>query len=165
MRVLAIDPGYNRLGVAVLEKLPGQKEMLLYSAFVQTAKELSHANRLLNIATAIRKVADEFKPEAVALETLFFTTNRKTAISVAEARGAILVEAARAQLPIHEYTPLQIKVAVTGYGKSDKRQVTQMIKKLIALPEKKRFDDEYDAIAVGLTCLASERAGTNNWNK
>ncbi|HCB35617.1 MAG: crossover junction endodeoxyribonuclease RuvC [Candidatus Taylorbacteria bacterium RIFCSPHIGHO2_02_49_25] len=165
MRVLAIDPGYNRLGVAVLEKLPGQKEMLLYSACVQTAKELSHANRLLNIATAIRKVADEFKPEAVALETLFFTTNRKTAISVAEARGAILVEAARAQLPIHEYTPLQIKVAVTGYGKSDKRQVTQMIKKLIALPEKKRFDDEYDAIAVGLTCLASERAGTNNWNK
>ena len=78
---------------------------------------------------------------------------------VAEARGAVLVEAARAGLTACEYTPLQIKMAVTGYGKSDKKQVAEMVKKLIALPPQKRLDDEYVAIAVGLTCLAS-----NKWN-
>jgi len=155
MRILAIDPGYERLGIAVLEKLPKQKEMLLYSACVQTMKGLSHARRLLKIASELRKVKDEFNPEAAAIETLFFTTNQKTVMSVAEARGAILVEIARAKLPVYEYTPLQIKIAVTGYGRSDKRQVAEMVKKLVALPLSKRLDDEYDAIAVGLTCLAS----------
>lgn len=155
MRIIAIDPGYERLGVAVLEKLPKQKEILLYSACVQTLKSLPHAERLLKIATEVRKVIDEFEPEALAIETLFLAVNQKTVMPVAEARGAVLVEAARADLLVYEYTPLQIKIAVTGYGKSDKRQVTEMVKKLIVIPTQKRLDDEYDAIAVGLTCLAS----------
>lgn len=157
MRVLAIDPGYERLGVAVLEKLPKQKETLLYSACVQTSKTLPHAERLLKIAREVRKVIDEFGPDGCAIEKLFLAVNLKTAMPVAEARGAVLVEAARAGLAVNEYTPLQIKIAVTGYGKSDKRQVTEMVKKLITIPSGKRLDDEYDAVAVGLTCLASER--------
>jgi crossover junction endodeoxyribonuclease RuvC len=126
---------------------------------------------LAALVKEIARIIQEFKPEALAIEKLFFVTNQKTAISVAEARGAVLAEAARARLPVFEYTPLQVKIAVTGYGRSDKRQVTEMIKKLISLPEekshplgdlgtpftkgRKRLDDEYDAIAVGLTCLAS----------
>ncbi len=157
MRIIAIDPGYQRLGIAVLEKLPRQKETLLYSACVQTPKTLPHAERLLRIASEVRKVIDEFGPQALAIETLFLGSNQKTVMPVAEARGAILVEAARAGLSVYEYTPLQIKIAVTGYGRSDKKQVTEMVKRLIALPAGKRLDDEYDAIAVGLTCLASEK--------
>lgn len=155
MRILAIDPGYERLGIAVLEKMPRQKETLLYSSCVRTPKELPHAERLLRIATEVRKVIDEFEPEACVIETLFLAANQKTVMPVAEARGAVLVEAARAGLTVFEYSPLQIKIAVTGYGRSEKHQVTEMVKKLIFLPPKKRLDDECDAIAVGLTHLAS----------
>ena len=165
MRILAVDPGYERLGIAVLEKLSGQKEKLLYSACIQTPKILPHAERLLKISEEVRKVIGEYEPSACAIETLFLAVNQKTAMPVAEARVAVLVEAARAGLTVHEYTPLQIKIAVTGYGKSDKKQVMEMVKKLIALPPAKRLDDEYDAIAVGLTCLACERTGTRNWNR
>lgn len=157
MRIIAIDPGYDRLGIAVLEKLPRQKETLLYSACVETQKTLPHAERLLKIADEVRKVIDEFEPKVFAIETLFLATNQKTVMPVAEARGAVLVEAARAGLTVYEYTPLQIKIAVTGYGRSEKYQVMEMVNKLIALPVGKRLDDEYDAIAVGLTCLASEK--------
>ncbi len=156
MRVLAIDPGYERLGVAVLEKLPKQKEILLYSACIQTAKTLPHSERLLKIADEAAKVIRDYGPQALAIETLFLSVNQKTAMPVAEARGAVLAEAARRGLAVFEYTPLQVKCAVTGYGKSDKRQVAEMVARLIALPAKKRLDDEYDAIAIGLTCLATE---------
>jgi crossover junction endodeoxyribonuclease RuvC len=90
----------------------------------------------------------------MAIEKLFFETNTKTAMVVAEARGVLLYEGARAQLSIFEYTPLEIKVAVTGYGKSDKQGVMDMVPRLIALPVRKMIDDEVDAIAVALTCFA-----------
>ncbi len=164
MRIIAIDPGYERLGIAVLEKLPKQKETLLYSSCLQTSKTLPHAERLLKITNEVKKVIVKYKPETLAIEKLFLSVNQKTAMPVTEARGAILVEAARAKLAVYEYTPLQVKVAVTGHGKSDKRQVAEMVKRLIMLPAfakamagkppKKRRDDEYDAIAIGLTCLA-----------
>lgn len=154
MRIIAIDPGYERLGIAVLEKLPKQKETLLYSACLQTLKTLSHAERLLKIAGEVKRVIVKYEPEALAIEKLFLAVNQKTVMPVAEARGAVLVEAARSCLSVFEYTPLQVKVAVTGYGKSDKKQVAEMVKRLIVLPPSKRLDDEYDAIAIGLTCLA-----------
>lgn len=173
MRIIAIDPGYARLGIAVLEKLARQKESVLYSSCIQTPRTLVHEKRLLAIANAVAKTIAEWKPDALAIETLFLHTNHKTAMAVAEARGAILTEAAGAGLTVYEYTPLQIKIAVTGYGRSDKRQVTEMVKKLIVIPELKslpsedggtpfrkgriKLDDEYDAIAVGLTCLATIR--------
>jgi len=102
-------------------------------------------------------VIETYTPKALALENLFFTNNQKTAITVAEARGVILYQAAIHGLPVYEYGPGQIKVAVTGYGKSDKEQIISMIPRLIGIQKTITHDDEYDAIAVGLTCFATER--------
>jgi crossover junction endodeoxyribonuclease RuvC len=157
MRILAIDPGYERLGIAIIEKNPKEKEVLVYSDCFKTDKKLSHHERLGFIGTEIDRVIKEFKPEALSMENLFFTTNQKTAIAVAEARGVILYEAAKNNLRVYEYGPGEIKVAVTGYGKSDKEQVIAMIPRLIKVEKAIKYDDEYDAIAVGLTCFAIER--------
>lgn len=159
MRILAIDPGYDRLGIAVVEKQNG-REVALFSACAVTDKKQMHHERLAHIGREVKKIIAEWKPEVLAIETLFLFSNQKTAMKVAEARGVILYEAARAGLLVFEYTPLQIKIAVTGYGRSDKRQVTEMVKKLISLPFQKRLDDEYDALAIGLTCLATEKFST-----
>jgi crossover junction endodeoxyribonuclease RuvC len=156
MRILAIDPGYQRLGIAIIEKEVRGKETLVYSECFETDKKLPHSERLSLVAERLSEVIAEYSPEAVALETLFFSTNQKTAIKVAEVRGVILSEAARAGLKTYEYNPMQVKVAVTGYGKSDKGQVMFMTKKLLRV-NKDALDDEYDAMAIGLTCLASER--------
>lgn len=157
MRIIAIDPGYERLGVAVLEKASRGKEALLYSDCFKTDKELPHSERLGLIKNEIERVIGEYKPEALCLETLFFSVNTKTAIAVAEARGVILSEAAVHGLKVFEYGPGEIKVAVTGYGKSDKAAVISMVERLVKIDKKIKHDDEYDAIAVGLTCFARER--------
>lgn len=160
MRIIAIDPGYERLGIAVLEKKPREKETLLYSDCFKTDAKLPHAKRLGFIGAEIERVIGIYEPTALCLETLFFSNNQKTAITVAEARGVILYEAAKHELPVYEYGPGQIKVAVTGYGKSDKEQIISMIPRLVKIEkgaENIVHDDEFDAIAVGLTCFATER--------
>ncbi len=157
MKIISIDPGYERLGIAVIEKIPRAKETLLYSDCFKTDPKLPHCERLNLIGTEIGRVIAEFKPGALSLEDLFFTNNAKTAITVAEARGVILYEAAKNGLKVFEYGPGQIKVAVTGYGKSDKDAVIAMVNRLITIDKKIKHDDEYDAIAVGLTCFATER--------
>ncbi len=157
MRLISIDPGYERLGIAVLEKSPREKEALLYSDCFKTSAKMSQAERLGLIGTEIERVIAEYAPQALAIETLFFSTNTRTAMTVAEARGVILQAAARAGLKVYEYGPGQVKVAVTGYGKSDKAQIISMIPRLIRIEKDIKHDDEYDAIAVGLTCFATER--------
>lgn len=157
MRLIAIDPGYERLGVAVLEKNPREKEALVYSDCFKTSAKLTHAERLSLIGKEVSRVIEEFGPKALSIETLYFSTNAKTAITVAEARGTVLYEAAKHGLKIYEYGPGEIKAAVTGYGKSDKEQVMAMIPRLIRIEKEIKHDDEYDAIAVGLTCFACER--------
>ena len=156
MRILAVDPGYDRLGIAVLEKEEGD-ETLVYSDCFQTNKNDSYSVRLRAIGDEVERLIEEYSPDVFASEGLFFATNRKTAIDVAGSRGAIFYVAEKYNLPVHEYTPLQIKVAVTGYGKSDKAQVTDMVCRLIKMDDKKRLDDEFDAIAVALTCAAIEK--------
>lgn len=153
MRILAIDPGYERMGVAVVEKT-GSKETLLYSSCIRTPKKSEFSSRLLLLGREVEKVIAEFQPTGVATEKVFFENNQRTATSVAEVRGMISYITAKNALPLHEYTPLQIKVAVAGYGKADKKQVETMVKALVKIPEGKRLDDEYDAIAIGLTCIA-----------
>jgi crossover junction endodeoxyribonuclease RuvC len=157
MRIISIDPGYERLGIAILEKNPREKEILLYSDCFKTSAKLSQSERLGLIGTEIERVIAEYQPQALAIETLFFSTNTRTAMTVAEARGVILQSAARAGMKVFEYGPGQIKVAVTGYGKSDKTQIISMIPRLIKISKEIKHDDEYDAIAVGLTCFATER--------
>jgi crossover junction endodeoxyribonuclease RuvC len=157
MKVLALDPGYDRLGVAVLERTE-RGEQLLYSACVTTEKDQPLTKRLHTIGTNVAELLAKYKPDAVALETLFFNKNIKTGIGVAQARGIIVFLAESAGCAVHEFGPQEIKVAVTGYGKSDKRAVIDMVGRLIANAPKKAHDDEYDAIAVGITALAHHRS-------
>lgn len=156
MRILGIDPGIERVGIAVIDKVGG-KEAFVFSECFKTSAKLSHSERLLLIGEEIARVIAEHRPAGMAIEKLFFETNTKTAMSVAEARGVMLYAGARAKLALYEYTPLQIKVAVTGYGKSDKRAIMDMVPRLIKLPVRDMIDDEVDAIAVALTCFAYEK--------
>lgn len=156
MKVLAVDPGYDRMGIAVIEKQNGT-EVLLHSACIETDKKTDLADRLHVVGHTFQKLLEEHRPEAVGIETLFFNKNVKTAIGVAQARGIILYLAKNAGCAVFEYGPQEIKIAVTGYGKSDKSAVIEMVKRLVLNVPTKALDDEYDAIAVGITTLAHYR--------
>ncbi len=153
MRILGIDPGYERLGVAILEKTARQKDVLIFSDCYQTDKSLPHPERLLGVLNKCRELISEYEPQVLGIETLFFSGNQKTALSVSEVRGVILALAAEKNLEIFEFTPGEIKMAITGYGKASKEQVTSMVESLLSF-KKKAFDDEFDAIAVALTTSA-----------
>lgn len=152
MRVLAIDPGFDRLGIAVLEG-DASKPTLVWSDCVQPPKG-DKEMRLARVRAAVAVAITEYTPDVFALETLFFSTNKKTAFGVAEARGAALSAAGDAGIVVREYSPGTVKLAVTGNGRADKVAVAHMIPRLLSLPKKKRLDDELDAIAVGITALA-----------
>lgn len=153
MKVLAIDPGYDRLGIAVMEH--GSKgEILHHSECFVTDKTTDLNDRIYALGVRIETILSEHTPDAVAIETLFFNKNITTAIGVAAARGAIIYLAKKANCAVYEFGPQEIKIATTGYGKSDKSAVIAMVKRLIKNVPQAALDDEYDAIAVGLTCLA-----------
>jgi crossover junction endodeoxyribonuclease RuvC len=156
MKVLAIDPGYDRMGVAIMEKQNG-KEVLLHSECILTDKKDELSKRLFIVGTTFEKLLKKHKPTALGIETIFFNKNQKTAIGVAQARGMIIFLAQKAGCTIYEFGPQEIKVAVTGYGKSDKTAVIDMVKRLVRDVPEGALDDEYDAIAVGVTCLAHYR--------
>jgi crossover junction endodeoxyribonuclease RuvC len=156
MKILAIDPGYERLGVAILEKQKG-KDILLHSECFQTDKKDEHSKRLFLIFERLEELIQEYSVTMCAIETLFFSNNVKTALKVAELRGAILVLCEKYSLTIKEYSPQAIKLGVTGYGKSDKVAVIKMIPLLVKIQKEIKYDDEFDAIAVGITCLNSFR--------
>lgn len=153
MRILAIDPGYDRLGVAVVEG-NASRPILLMSHCVQPEKG-SPEDRLAHVASAVVAAINTYEPDALGIETLFFNKNIKTAFGVAEARGAVLAAAGNASLPVIECSPQQVKFAITGHGGAEKKAVASMIPRLLTLPKKKRFDDELDAIAIGITALAT----------
>ena len=153
MRILAIDPGYDRLGIAVVEG-NASRPTLVWSDCILPEKG-AREERLSCVSKAVTSAIKKYSPDILAIETLFFSVNKKTAIGVAEARGAILAAAGNASVSVVEYSPQQIKNAVTGNGGADKKAVARMIPKLLVLTEKKRFDDELDAIAIGITALAS----------
>jgi crossover junction endodeoxyribonuclease RuvC len=157
MKILGIDPGYDRLGIAVIEKPKKGKETVLYSDCLQTSSKDTIYVRLNAVGTEVARIMDEFKPETIALETLFITKNQKTAMRVAEARGIIIYEATKRDISIFEYPPMQIKMAITSDGNSDKERIFKMLHLLVDLPKKKTVDDEYDAIAVALTHSACVR--------
>lgn len=153
MKILAIDPGYGRLGIAVIEGDPS-RPTLLWSDCVIPEKG-ARAQRLARVSSAVVLAIKEYAPDALAIETLFFNVNKKTALGVAESRGAILAAAGSASLPVIECSPQQVKNAVTGHGGADKAAVARMIPQLLALSKKKRLDDEMDAIAIGIAALAA----------
>lgn len=154
MKIISIDPGFERVGIAILEKIPKNKEVLLYSECFKTSTQIAHHERLFLIGQKIEEVIKKYKPESLVIEELFFNTNQKTIIGVAEARGVIMYEASKTGINVFEYSPLEVKVAVTGYGRSEKRQVTEMVTRLIDIKKDIKSDDEFDAIAIGLTHFA-----------
>ena len=154
--VLAIDPGYGRCGVAVLSNDSG-KPCVLYASCIETSGEQAFGDRLGTVLDSIEAMLKIYKPDTIAIEEIFFSKNQKTAMAVAAVRGALLYLAHRAHLPVAEYNPQNIKVAITGDGRADKTQVLAMLPRLVVLPNPHARDDEYDAIALGLTHLATKR--------
>lgn len=157
-RVLAIDPGFDRVGIAILTEKDG-KPFLLHSECIETKPKDKREKRLLAIGSRIDEVIKEWGPRVLAIESLFFNANTSSALGVSEARGVIIFQAMRAGLNVSEYSPQAIKIAVTGYGKADKISVQGMVEKLVKVPvsKAKRLDDELDAIAVGITHLATQK--------
>lgn len=153
MRVLGIDPGFDRLGLAVIEGDPS-RPTYVWSDCVTPAKG-TQDERLAAVHEAVTGAIKAYSPDLVALETLFFSTNKKSALAVAEARGAILSAAGAAGLPVTEHAPGTVKLSVTGSGRADKKAVMTMVPKLVTLPQKKRLDDEYDALAVAICALST----------
>lgn len=156
MRVLAIDPGYGRCGVAVVEK-QGGKEILVHSECVETSSMTPFAFRLIQVTEACERVITGYAPQCMALEKLYFQKNQKTAMQVAEVRGALIQLAAQHGLPVAEYTPGQVKSTAAGFGAADKHAVAKMLHAIMKIDKKIEHDDEYDAIAIGVTHLAHVR--------
>lgn len=157
-RILAIDPGFDRMGLAVLEGDPSRPTHVWSDCI--TPPKGAPEERLATIHDAVAAAITDYAPDSVAIESLFWSTNNKrSALGVAEARGAALSAAAEAGLSVSEHSPQQVKLAVTGYGASDKKAVANMVPRLITLPPKKRLDDELDAIALAICALSTRRAG------
>ncbi len=157
MKIISIDPGYERLGLSIIEKNKNEKEILLFSECFKTSAKLPHHERLALIGNRLKEVIKKWKPEQLATEKLFFAGNQKTALLVAEARGVILYIGSSLGLEIFEYRPNEIKIAITGYGSAEKKQIMDMTRKLIRIDSKTNSDDELDAIAIGLTHFATHR--------
>ena len=144
MRILGIDPGVAIVGFGLIESDHGSLRMLQYGA------GQSLAARLLQISRDMEELIDAFRPDEMSIEELFFSKNITTGIAVAHARGVILCAAEKKRLPIYEYTPMQVKQAVVGYGLADKKQVMDMTKRLLKLKAVPRPDDAADALAIAL---------------
>jgi crossover junction endodeoxyribonuclease RuvC len=157
MKVLGIDPGYGRCGVAVVEKNGSAREVLLYSDCIETDAGDEFADRLAAVADGCARLIREHAPDFLAIEKIYFQNNQKTAMQVAEVRGALLNTAAQFGLAVAEYTPGQIKSAAAGSGRADKAQVAKMLHALVQIDKKIQHDDEYDAIAIAVTHLACHR--------
>jgi crossover junction endodeoxyribonuclease RuvC len=150
MRILAVDPGYDRCGVAIIEN----EKTVLHSACIETSKKDSHEDRLTAVFKKLEKITEQWQPEALALETLFFSVNKTSAIKVAEARGVILLLAGMRNIPVVELSPQEVKLSMTGAGNATKQQVQKMVELVTKIDLAKKIDDEVDAIALG---LAAER--------
>ncbi|MBQ4340563.1 MAG: crossover junction endodeoxyribonuclease RuvC [Firmicutes bacterium] len=149
MRILGIDPGYAILGYGIVDFDNSHYDVAGYGA-VTTDKNQEMSMRLKHLYSEISNIIDLYKPDAVAVEELFFNKNAKTAILVAQARGAVITACVNKGLPLYEYTPLQIKQALAGYGRADKQQVQYMVKLILHLNEVPKPDDTADALAVAV---------------
>ena len=150
MIILGIDPDYGIVGFGVIEKTASKLRTIAYGA-IETPKVSRFPVRLKFIGEKISELISAYNPDAVAVEELFFQNNQKTAIMVAEARGVVLYTAECSGTPLYEYTPMQIKQAVTGFGRADKRQIQQMVKLLLGLESVPKPDDAADALAAAIT--------------
>ena len=149
MRILGIDPGVATVGFGVIDSDRAQQQMIQYGA-ITTAAGLPLATRLVQIAADLEVLIRQFQPDEIAVEELFFSKNITTGIAVAHARGVILYTAERLQIPVYEYTPMQVKQAVVGYGLAEKQQVMDMTRRLLKLKSVPKPDDAADALAIAI---------------
>jgi len=156
LRVLGLDPGTATTGWAILEEKAGKVQALAYG-HISTSPKKNEAERLLEIAKDLRKIIQKYKPNEAGIEKIFFFKNQKTVIPVGQARGVLLLTLEEKNVKIFSYTPLQVKQAVTGYGKAEKRQVQEMVKNILKLPKIPKPDDTADAIAIAICHLNSRK--------
>jgi len=156
MRIIGIDPGVAITGYGLIEECNGEFKCIA-SGCIRTDKDLPPAMRLQVIHNRVFELVALYRPQAMAIEKIFFSKNVRTALQVGEARGVIILVAARCNLEFFEYTPLQIKQAVAGYGKAEKFQVQKMVQMLLKLEKPPAVDDEADAMAVALCYLQNRR--------
>lgn len=154
MKILGIDPGTAIVGYSILEYQDKKIKLIDYGC-IYTEKTLPMGDRLLQIYEELEYLIKKHKPEHIAVEELFYFKNNKTVISVGEARGVILLAGKKNNLKLGEYTPLQVKIGITGYGKAEKKQVQLMVKKILNLKEIPKPDDAADAIAIAITHINS----------
>lgn len=156
MRIIGIDPGYAITGFAVVD-YNGNHFDLVKSGAIETKAGVPLPIRLTKIYDDMQLLVNEYKPDAISIEELFFNRNTTTAIGVAQGRGAVLIVAAKNNIPIYEYTPLQVKQGVVGYGRADKKQVQMMVKTILNLEKVPKLDDTTDAIAIAICHAHSYR--------
>ncbi len=166
MKILGIDPGVAIVGFGVIES-ERTVQRLVRCGVITTPAHTALSSRLNSIYMDLMEVIQTFKPDAIAVEELFFNTNITTGISVAQARGVILLACYQSGVPVFEYTPLQVKQAVVGYGRAEKKQVMDMVKRILHLQEIPKPDDAADAVAIALcharsaTSLLSGKGGND----
>ena len=156
LTILGIDPGYAILGWGVIEYRASRYKFVACGA-VETHKDEEMPERLKKLFRGLEGIIDKYKPDVCSAEELFFNNNQKTAIKVGEARGVALLACANAGLPVYEYTPLQIKQGLTGYGRADKKQMQEMVRQVLGLERAPRPDDAADAVAAAI-CHANSSA-------
>jgi len=149
LRILGIDPGFAITGFSIIDYI-GNKFKLIDSGAITTKAGEAFPLRLLKLNDDLEKIIDKYQPDAISIEELFFNNNAKTAINVAQARGVILVAGCKKNIPTYEYTPLQIKQAVVGYGRADKMQVQKMVKTILNVEQLPKLDDTTDSMAAAI---------------
>jgi len=150
MTILGVDPGIARLGWAIVEVQRSKVESRSFGC-IETSSKMSREKRLQEIFLELSRIIKKYRPEALSIEELFFGDNSKTAFVVGEARGIVLLTAAQSGLEIGFYTPLQVKLALTGFGRAQKPQIAQMVKTILKLDKIPKMDDTTDALAIALT--------------
>lgn len=155
-RILGIDTGIAIMGWSILEKDSNGKLILIACGAITTSSKSIMGTRLLTLNTELAEIIKKYSPDIVAVESIFYFKNKKTIIAVSQARGVILMTAEQFGLEVVDYTPLQVKTAVTGYGRAEKQQVQKMVKLILGLKEVPKPDDVADAIAIGICYLNSK---------
>ncbi len=159
MLVLGLDPGTATTGYGLVQSAGSRKEMIAYGV-LETSSQMLLPERLSKIGRDLDSVIQQYQPDTVAIEQIFYHSNAKTVIPVAQSRGVLIYVAVNAGLPVAEYTPLQVKQAITGYGKADKKQVQAMVKQILSLSAVPRPDDAADALAIAVCHIHSNRLAT-----
>ena len=157
MIILGLDPGSAKTGYGIIEKLPRSKLKCVTYDCITTPQSKSNSERLLILEKELVAVLKRYRPDVAGVERLFFFKNLKTVMPVSEARGVILLTLARHKIPIHEFTPLQVKMTIAGYGRAEKKQIQRMVKEILSLPEIPKPDDAADGLAMAIACSLTQR--------